>query len=620
MAEFNYSGYIKGIINTLPTNTNVLEEYDNVTYNISLYMYDFESQMIIDQKLQEHKFIAKEFENKKKIIAQTGLTVNFVLQSLTMKSTYGNIKSSMNVATYAINIKMFEPMGANFTNAVDIVSEMLGYKSHLFRPYWIDIWFSGYDPKSGVPVEKIRFENGENTITLEGVMGNVKSQIDANGTIWNLEFTPIYTSLLNKENNHLTISAPMKADKQGKFNDILKRCIETMKEDYISQFIEKYRDEVKSKVGDKYIDIDIKMDDNSAFDNEVEIKQNTSNDDTKDGAVEVKAQPKQYFTTFIQDLLSRVEKYRNCVARFDIRPVIKGFVSNVPILNFKMNIILYNDPVIKNLSENINKNTPLLGDTNTANEYAEKSVKDGSLKKKYIFGFSGIDTSVLQIFNNYDMLWYMNDVSDSIIKYKNANINYIRSKSEEKNNESVKDDDHNKNKNDQMLNVSNLVEDIFYDNYEEIISKGIYARVPVLSGNLNQVDQQTMVSATSKEDDALAIASKTLFERLYKSGQISTTKFEILGDPYWISINDNRHPLNPQGIPLNACNYKCVFQLRTFYQQVLNYNEYPADYKMNDSLNVSGIYLIYDCESKFENGKFTQTLTGVFDPHFLALD
>ena len=72
-----------------------------------------------------------------------------------------------------------------------------------------------------------------------------------------------------------------------------------------------------------------------------------------------------------------------------------------------MNIILYNDPVIKNLSENMNKNTPLLGDTNTANEYAEKSVKDGSLKKKYIFGFSGIDTSVLQIFNNYDMLWYM---------------------------------------------------------------------------------------------------------------------------------------------------------------------------------------------------------------------
>lgn len=622
MAEYLYSDYVKGIIDGMSPNTNVLEQYDNVTYNISLYMYDFQTQQEIDNALQDHSFNADNYVSKRKIIAQTGLTVNFVLNSLTMKSTYGNINSKMNVATYAINIKLFEPMGANFTNAVDIISEMLGYKSHLFRPYWIDIWFSGYDSTTGEPVEKIKFENGMNTITLEGVMGNVKSQIDSSGTVWNIEFTPNYSSLLNKDNNHLTITAPMKANTNGKFSDILKRCIETMKDDYVSQFMEPYRKEAEAKIGNEYIKLNIKMDDNSKFDDDVEILANTSNDDTKNETIEVKPAPKQYFTTFIQDLLSRVkgDKYKNCVARFDIRPVLKDFVSDVPIFNYVMNIVLYEDPLIEKYNNNINSDAKeLLSNSEDAvKKYADKSLDDGSLRKKYVFGFSGIDTSVLQIYNNYDMLWYMNDVSDSIIKYRDANINLMRSSNSDNKIKSVKNEDHNKNKNDEMLSISNLVEDIFYDNYEEIISKGIYSRVPVLSGNLNQTDQRIMVSSTSKEEDALAIASKTLFERYYKSGQISTTKFEILGDPYWISINDNRN-YNDKDIPMNIANYKCAFQLRTFYQQVTNYNEYPADYKMNDSLNVTGIYLIYECESKFEDGKFTQKLSGVFDPHFLAI-
>lgn len=158
MAEYLYSDYVKGIIDGMSPNTNVLEQYDNVTYNISLYMYDFQTQQEIDNALQDHSFNADNYVSKRKIIAQTGLTVNFVLNSLTMKSTYGNINSKMNVATYAINIKLFEPMGANFTNAVDIISEMLGYKSHLFRPYWIDIWFSGYDSTTGEPVEKLNLK------------------------------------------------------------------------------------------------------------------------------------------------------------------------------------------------------------------------------------------------------------------------------------------------------------------------------------------------------------------------------------------------------------------------------------------------------------------------------
>lgn len=656
MAEYKYNEFIKEQINLMDTSTNVLEAYDNVTYNMSLYMYDFETQREIDSKLSTYEFDPDNYVNKRYIIAQTGLTTNFVLNSLTLKSVYGNINSPMNVATYQGNIKLFEPMGANFTNAVDVVSELLGYKSHLFRPYWLDIWFSGYN-SAGEPVERIEFENKLKTITLEGNFGNVKSQIDRNGTTWNIDFIPNYNSLINKDNNHLTITSSMKDSANGKFTDFLQRCVETMEDDYISQFKKSDRKAVKRLIdtsesydfdmnddSSEYIKISIKEKDGTSlkdFNKEEEILEDTSNDDTTVNAREVKESPKEYFTTFVQDLLSRTKRYNKHVARFDIKPMLKGYVNNVPVFSYKMTVILFKDPVIEKALEDYNNNQTVSDNTEAAKKYFSESIADGSLRKRYLFGFSGIDTSVLQIYNNYDMLWYMNDVSDSILKYKEANINLMRSKTKEDNN---KDSRSNSPKSlsahilDSLLNASSntsnlddnkykLVEDLFYNNYEKIKDLEINCKAPLVSGNLTQVSQNSMVSSSKKEEDAIAIASKTLFERLYKSGQISTTKFQILGDPYWISINSmgacssNIRDKNLFYKMPNVCNYKCVFQLKTFFTQVLNYDKAPTDYDVSsDSLNVTGIYLIYDCESKFEDGKFTQTLTGVFDPHFLDIN
>ena len=57
-------------------------------------------------------------------------------------------------------------------------------------------------------------------------------------------------------------------------------------------------------------------------------------------------------------------------------------------------------------------------------------------------------------------------------------------------------------------------------------------------------------------------------------------------------------------------NFKFVFVLKTCPEQG---DGNPLDYVFEDSIYVSGIYFATECTSNFEDGRFTQTLSGVID-------
>ena len=122
MAQIHYNDVVKKIINELSTSTNVLEKYDNVTYNITLYMLDRKKEKIVDENIANNKgFISEHIDdNEKIIIAQSGVTLNFVIDSLLIKTVYGNFNNPINVHAYEMNLKIKEPMGANLTNALDL--------------------------------------------------------------------------------------------------------------------------------------------------------------------------------------------------------------------------------------------------------------------------------------------------------------------------------------------------------------------------------------------------------------------------------------------------------------------------------------------------------------------
>ena len=145
----------------------------------------------------------------------------------------------------------------------------------------------------------------------------------------------------------------------------------------------------------------------------------------------------------------------------------------------------------------------------------------------------------------------------------------------------------------------------------------------------NNINPATVNPNYEKEKENLM--TKLVWERLFKSGQMSTTKFTILGDPYWIATqcykklsaerveDDEKIVDNMKGLlGVNIPDYRCVFTIRSTPDQNDFYSDKnPTDYTFEYSMNASGIYLMIDCESIFEDGKFTQKLNGVLDTHMI---
>ena len=825
MSEIYYNDTVKQAMKKLSTSTNVLEDYDNFTYNITLYMYDYETELKIENDIKSNGYISNTYDGEKIIIAKSGVTVNFVIDSLLIKTIYGNINSPINIRAFEMNLKIKEPMGANFTNALDIASKALGYPTHLGRPYWIDIYFTGYKHKTLERVEKIPLDGNLDTLTYRGMFGDVKSKVDKLGTEWNINFVPIAQKLTNKNNNYLSMTSVLKENRNSNLADLLERITELMRDDYIKTFSsESDREAVKSYLNsNKYITIKYKFNDvaninnannanNAQNDNiggvagqqageyygeqtgatmgsalggvpggvaggiagkivggelgrkggnkiveklggvlgisgiasigglslesisdphtakakKIIVDPNTSNDDTLNDTTEIKASQTEYFTTFVQKLLSKVKNEDKAYkVSFNINTKTEKIKDNLEVDTHNVLISFYKDPIIKeSLKETSNYDE-------ASKVYLNESIENKSLFKKYIFGFSGIDTSVLEIYNNFDTLWFTQSIEDSVEKFKKTNINLMKStqKNSDKKNKKENNDNkdnlpagdnsenspyngvlkiknsenispynfsniYNQNFNfgnnnsgvytdaiNQAINVSsidysnkssseksssnnsigsvsdisssisnslkkvksylknnNYVEDMFYDNYEEYIkniSEELRIDVPEKNNKLNANESRLASSSEKKEYDMQAIISNAMFNKLYKSGQLSTTKFSIIGDPYWLiptctlRTDDNLEISNVKNEIPGSELYKCVFELRTFYKQVKNYKNQEAgyvneiqtlgaDYAMNDSLNISGIYIISECETKLEDGKFIQTLEGFLDPHFFS--
>ena len=112
-----YNDDIGNFIEKLPISSNILESYDNVTYNASLYMFPSNIQSMLEEKRMNNKDFNQEINRQKKlIIAQTGLTTKFNITSFTLKSVFGNNTMESNILTYECNINVEESLGCNFSN------------------------------------------------------------------------------------------------------------------------------------------------------------------------------------------------------------------------------------------------------------------------------------------------------------------------------------------------------------------------------------------------------------------------------------------------------------------------------------------------------------------------
>lgn len=707
-----YNDEIIDGIRKMSFSTNVLEKYDNVTYHCALFAFNFDNQIKYDESFAKLGGLPSDFfEDSNRIyLARDGVTTKFSIKNFSLKNTFGNINSPLNISTYEMKIKLVETYSCIFANALEALAHFSGYDTYINRPYWFEIWFSGFKHDTLEPVSRIPLPNGMDSIIYKGCFTNVKSHLESSGTTWDISFAPSSISLLNKNTNLFSVPVLAKNDTPLTLKDFMDYCSNQMFKRFLSQLAKNEKDVKKIMSyynGDKFISIRYKLPNDNKFiisesnnkvgdevikekKEEEQSKQNEQANNSKEqtitsqsgsahntdapNAKNINDNKMVSFTTACQDFLFSTKKYKSYIAKYDIETIpLKQSYNKMGLNKYVVTITLLKDRYIaEKLAEMKNQNSQKYDRTQLFYECRN----DGSLIKKYQYGYSGADTSVLEVFNNYDMLFYMNALPQSTLEYNRGNVGYKNNTESNTNNReeeinieeykykasvlnnfgsnydianiSSKDineinesyNNFNKQINDPKTfsgtKLNGYLEDIYKDSlYNAIKGSNLFYKISGLNkipelnnDNTNNIDPTTALSNTEEQRESYA--AKLLWERLYKSGQMTTTKFTILGDPYWIAsqayikIDAGRTEDDVYKERLlidNSKNYRCVFTIRSTPDQNNNYTKQnPTDWDFEFSIHASGIYQIIDCESIFEEGKFTQKLTGALDYRFIKED
>ena len=624
---FLYNDKINEGINEMSFSTNVLEKYDNVVYHCSLYTFNANNQRIIENNLSTDGFLPDNIFNdsNKVFIVNDGVTTKFTIQSIKMENTYGNIRSPINVATYKISLKLTETFSCMLTNELEALAYLQGYNGYLFRPYWLEIWFSGYDHFSGNPVSRIPLPNSTNSLIYVGYFGNTKSHLESTGTTWDMEFTPTYNSLLTKNQNILCVSSSLKNDTSTDLNSFMKACANDMCERMLAQYAknEKEEGEIRKIVGD-YITIIIKDEDGKEISQKITSEDDISGNNMRKNQENHQTDERDYFTNICQYYLINSKKYKDHYAKYDIKPIQLEYYNNIPLYKYIITLYIVKDEYM-NYQYQLSQ-----GKSSDYDPYKEfmNCRGNNSLVKKYQYGFSGQDTAVIEVFNNYDNLYFMNGLPQTSYEYIQGNIN-------NRNNNNNRDFPYQEKLKapKEVDKLAGNLEDIYKEirkslSGEILLQMSNYAHIPEINNDLTNKNKSESTLSNSKKDEE-SIAYRKIWERLYKSGQMTETKFSILGDPYWIATSTYRVKSEIRedivdALPLinyNVPNWRCVFIIKTSADQNDNYtNGNPTDYTFEYSLHATGIYIISSCESIFEDGKFTQKLTGYIDRRFINQD
>ena len=138
--------YATGLSSTLDATPNPLSDYANYTYHIRWSM---------SNEVQAYNNINQSNPNtntiNKIVIAESGVTAGFNISSLktvALGSGNGSKRNMWSNSTYELIVK--EPLGLMLLDKLYYSAKELGVLNHLRCPYFLEIWFTGYDEAGNI--------------------------------------------------------------------------------------------------------------------------------------------------------------------------------------------------------------------------------------------------------------------------------------------------------------------------------------------------------------------------------------------------------------------------------------------------------------------------------------
>lgn len=643
----SYKDQFNKLLSTVKNADNILQYYDNVTYNIRFYMINEYAQEILSN-LRLNGIISNNYniENIDKIIiAETGKSTNISIDSLKMHTIYANSCNSHIGTTYQLELAIKEINGCQLVNKIAAISKLLGYEGYINQPFHIDVWFSGYTNDTHKPCSIIE-EVG--VLTYEVMLTEIKTNIELSGTTYNFVCTNTGISSVGKETMVMVDKGHFYTNVGMNLNEFRNALVESLNK----SFFEKRSNLRKFFNQDKFIHIrliDLETDKNlpsplpddyissSLKGQSLEKNMYPENDDNNESSG---IQPSQdaSLSTIFQDFCLNSTGLKS----FQARPVYKirqiGNAENQQLSEIYVDVLFSKNTYLESFNERFSSNFGKLTfeqlqqkSYETAFNHLTKILSKGLLNRRYDWLFNGKDTNVLQITSSIDKLWYSNipiwDIVDNQInrpdeylkEFGKTVVNNILSMPfMQMKNEKVMEEIKNaiKMTNKPLENIRSMSGDkcLYLDDIYYCMSTKMKNDLLTTRNVLEAVDpySQTNPIPENAGNDSVIIA-KTGFNNLYGAGNLVELQFEIFGDPYWIKLCSDECMYDKNYGTVGSLQY-FIFKLRTCAEQKTD-----GSYDLENVVDFTNIYQILESTSIFENGKFIQSIKSVIAPEFLTL-
>lgn len=617
---------------------NILEQYDNVTYNVRFYMIDQRYQEEVFNERQRYKS-SKIKDEYKIIIFETGVSSNYNLEDLVIKTFYNQKGNGINCITSEISMKIKELNDCSLTNKLAVVSNILGYDSYHGNPYHLDIWFSGYDHITKQPIRCIN----NDVYTFDVIIAECKSNLDFTGTTYNFNMVPQYMIPLNKEMNILTTQGIF-ISKDGTMSDMKDIIQGSVNKTYFEK-----RPELKQYYNNDVLTItlndfsDINLGDVVNYNGKLLVKDKNSDDQyhlmrfdknvspkTTSMSTETLFKPDKSITLdrVFQELCLISSSYKDCVAIPTYTVIPFKNVNKEQLYKIYMNVVILREPYLKwwnnfrkNGSSGIKYDSMLETMEDMQVESIDQMRIENTLQKKYEFYFNGKDTNVLELNTKIDNLWFLNlgqkNIEDSQTSNIHTNKIFGENPGENINSENIGEiiyrdyDKIRKLSADRRLYVDDIYNTLNKKELENLLTT---RRILIKNQVFSQQDEKSFIESESEEMTDYQIA-KVGYTNLFMSGNMIEMKFTILGDPYWINIPSDNTLYSDTIFPEHSLLYYFYFTMKTGLKS--DGQGWKGGHDTIGCKDFSGLYQIIQSTSTFRDGKFTQQLHGVIDTKFI---
>jgi len=608
---------------------NILQYYDNVTYNIRFYLLNAKFQNYYSEQRSNGELIDYRIPDEEKIIiAETGVSSNYSIESLKMNNIHTCVYSNPSAATYSMEMVISEANGCSLGTKIAAITNLLGYDGYITTPFHVDIWFSGYENSTGKPIKILKNGNEDIFLSYEVILSEVKTNVDNNGARYNFIMTPSYQGAVTKSEEILYKIGEIIED-ASTFGSYIEKIIDYINEKYLQDnpLIADYYDTSR-----KYMELGKIIDGKTG--KEIDIKSNNIDPfvsaQSSDNPNEVTIQPEGNvsLSEFLQQLCFHCDNLKTYIARPKFVPIFEKIDNDTVIKRVKLDIILTHSNYLEyylKRKDGYNEEQDKEDIKDREISELQNIIANKSLRKIYEWQYNGHDTSVLEFKASFDKLWYSNigiktienmveSTSDTPkqISYNEA-INKFNNNINPKN---IKDvTAYLKKTNERYENVKNLSSDkrLYLDDvyhcldkewvYNQISERKIYEK----SDSLFNSETQSSSSNINVESTLARLG----YENIHSSGSLIELELTILGDPYWLNLSTDKAFYSL----VNFSNMMNNFSFRI--RPTLELNSEGTYTKPEEDLEFSNIYMIYESTSILEGGKFLQHLKGIVNPSFI---